>query len=84
MNTNMITKKFANFLLKEAIQQLQHATTPKSLKYRILAARINQRTLKKHGYWWQVQRIENWIHYYQKRMKVLCALRTVAREREIQ
>ena len=62
-------KQWANKLLRGAIQELKTAKTKNNHIQTINAIRIarnNQKWLKQHGFYWQTQRINNWIHYYLK------------------
>lgn len=56
------SKDWANYLLREGIRVLQEeAREPGSRALEVLA-KID--LLRSRGYWWQADRLQNWIHFY--------------------
>lgn len=67
--TTLAHKTYANEQLRHAVHYLKQATTMRSLKYRIWVVETCElRALRKIGYYWQTQRIRNYIHYMLKKL----------------
>ena len=74
------SKEWANWLLSYSIRVLQEKERPSGT--RLLEALIHLDSLKEKGFWWQADRLQNWIHKYWNDLRPPKVADSPERERE--
>jgi hypothetical protein len=81
---NQITKEQANQMLSYAARQLKKThKSPFARTNTIIDLHHFIKDLTQTGYYWQAQRIKNWIHYYCQKPSAPCR-ESLLRENPIQ
>jgi len=74
------SKEWANYLLSMSIKILQDSDRPRGM--RLMEVLIHLRSLEEHGFWWQKNRLQNWLHRYWHDLQPPSVVDSPERERE--
>jgi hypothetical protein len=61
------SKEWANWILRVCIKELQNSGRPAGS--RVCEVLIHLENLKEAGFWWQADRVQNWLNFYWDRLK---------------